>query len=259
MQEDQKFRNFNEDFSLAGKNAVITGASNGIGVEIAKMYARKGANVIAFDLEESEELKSYMKDQEVRYLFCNGDLTDTLSMEKAIDKAILEFQKIDVLVNCAGVGFLEPIIESTEKIWDLTIAVNLTGNVRMSQIVGKTMIENGGGAIINIASQAGVIALENHLAYGSAKAALIQATKQMALEWGRYNVRANAISPTVILTRMGEASWNNEKGDALRQQIPSRRFGFPEEVAACAVYLGSDAANLFNGANLILDGGYTIV
>jgi len=259
MQEDQKFRNFNEDFTLSGKNAVITGAANGIGIEIAKMFARKGANIIAFDLEGSQELEAYVKEQKVRYLFCSGDLTDTASMQAAVDKVILEFEKIDVLVNCAGVGFLEPIAECTEKVWDLTVAVNLTGNVRMAQIVGKTMIENGGGAIINIASQAGIVALENHLAYGSAKAGLIQATKQMALEWGKYNVRTNAISPTVILTRMGEASWNNEKGAALKQQIPSRRFGFPEEVAACAVYLASDAANLFNGANLVLDGGYTIV
>lgn len=259
MQEDQKFRTFSEDFSLAGKNALITGAANGIGNEIAKMYARKGANIIAFDLEPSKELETYAREQKVEYLFCLGNLLDTASMQLAVDQAIQRFKTLDILVNCAGVGYLEPIIDSTEKVWDMTIAINLTGAVRMAQIVGKTMIEHGGGAIINIASQAGIIALDRHLAYGSAKAGLIQATKQMAMEWGQYHIRANAISPTVILTRMGEASWNNEKGRALKQQIPSRRFGYPEEVAACAVYLASDAASLFNGANLVIDGGYTIV
>jgi len=84
-------------------------------------------------------------------------------------------------------------------------------------------------------------------------------TKQLAREWGPYEIRVNAISPTVILTPMGEENWNNEKGEAFKAQMPSRRFGYPEEVAACAVYLASDASALFNGANLIIDGGYTIV
>ena len=134
----------------------------------------------------------------------------------------------------------------------------------MALAVGKTMIKNGGGSIINIASQAGVVALERHLAYGTAKAGIIQMTKQLALEWGQYGVRINAISPTIILTQMGEMNciifmnWNNEKGEAFKKTIPSRRFGYPEEVAACAVYLASDAASLFNGANLVIDGGFTI-
>ena len=175
-----------------------------------------------------------------------------------MDETVKEMGKIDVLVNCAGIGFLEMASESTEKVWDMTMAVNLTGSTRMALAVGQKMIENGGGSIINIASQAGVVALERHLAYGTAKAGIIQMTKQLALEWGKYNVRINAISPTIILTKMGEMNWNNEKGEAFKQTIPSRRFGYPEEVAACAVYLASDAASLFNGANIVLDGGFTI-
>lgn len=253
-----KLRNFDENFSLEGKTAIVTGASNGIGIEIAKMFARKGADIVSFDLKESDELKQYVEGLGGKYLSYTGNLTVTADIQGVVDAAVKEFGKIDVLVNCAGIGFLEMASESTEKVWDMTMAVNLTGSTRMALAVGKTMIENGGGSIINIASQAGIVALERHLAYGTAKAGIIQMTKQLALEWGQYGVRINAISPTIILTAMGEMNWNNEKGEAFKKTIPSRRFGYPEEVAATAVFLASDAASLYNGANLVLDGGFTI-
>lgn len=255
---DWKYKNFNEDFSLKNKTAVITGAANGIGIEIAKMFARKGADIVSFDMKRSLELEEYVIAQGRTVLSVTGDITRQADIDALVNETIQTFKKIDVLVNCAGIGFLEMASESTDKVWDLTMAVNLTGTTNMSLAVGKTMIENKEGCIINIASQAGVVALERHLAYGTSKAGVIQMTKQLALEWGQYNVRINAISPTIILTQMGEMNWNNEKGEAFKKSIPSRRFGYPEEVAACAVYLASDAASLFNGANLVLDGGYTI-
>lgn len=255
---DWKYKNFSEDFSLENKTAVITGAANGIGIEIAKMFARKGADIISFDMKRSLELEEYVIAQGRKVLSVTGDITRKADIDALVNETIQTFKKIDILVNCAGVGFLEMAAESTDKVWDLTMAVNLTGTTNMSLAVGKTMIENKEGCIINIASQAGLVALERHLAYGTSKAGVIQMTKQLALEWGQYNVRINAISPTIILTQMGEMNWNNEKGEAFKKSIPSRRFGYPEEVAACAVYLASDAASLFNGANLVLDGGYTI-
>lgn len=258
MKDSMKYRKFNEDFSLENKTAVITGASDGIGLEIAKMFARKGADIVAFDLKESKELKEYVERLNRQYLAYTGDITVTENIEEVIYQTTKKFGKIDILINCAGIGFLEMASESTEKVWDMTMAVNLTGSTRMALAAGKIMIEKGGGSIINIASQAGVVALERHLAYGTAKAGIIHMTKQLALEWGKYNVRVNAISPTIILTAMGEMNWNNEKGEVFKNTIPSRRFGYPEEVAACAVYLASDAASLFNGANLVIDGGYTI-
>ncbi len=252
------FKEFNEDFSLENKCAIVTGAVSGIGFEIAKMYARKGANVVAFDLNKSDELEEYIKGLGRKYVFFEGNVTKTEDLHKAVETACSAFGKIDILVNCAGVGLVDKAEDLSEEMWDTTMSVNLTGSVRMAQIVGRTMIANGGGKIINIGSQAGVVALDKHLAYGVAKAGIIYATKQFALEWAKYNINVNVISPTIILTPMGEKTWNNAAGEEFKKRIPAGRFGYPQEVAACAVFLASDAASLINGENLVIDGGFTI-
>ncbi len=211
MEIDNKYRNFDENFILEGKTAIITGASGGIGVAIAQMFARKGADIVCFDLQDAAELHTYVKGMEKKYLGVCGDITKTADIQRVVDETVKEMGKIDVLVNCAGIGFLEMASESTEKVWDMTMAVNLTGSTRMALAVGQKMIENGGGSIINIASQAGVVALERHLAYGTAKAGIIQMTKQLALEWGKYNVRINAISPTIIPDKNGRNELEQRK------------------------------------------------
>jgi len=252
------FQSFNEDFSLAGKSALVTGAGSGIGFEIAKMFTRKGAHVASFDLKDSPALEAYIGEQGGRYLSCTGDITREEDIQNVVAEVCAAFGKIDILVNSAGVGQVDLAVDMSEEQWDNVLRVNLKGTVRMTQAVGKTMIQNGGGKIINLGSQAGIVALEKHLAYGASKAGVIYATKQFALEWARYNVNVNCISPTIILTPMGVKNWDNPTGEAFKQRIPARRFGYPEEVAACAVYLASDAASLVNGENLVLDGGFTI-
>jgi len=253
------FKGFNEDFSLSGKTALITGAANVIGLAIARMFARKGADIIAFDkAPDLSDLESYVTKQNVRFLGQSGDMKDKVSLQNTVDAAIRRFERIDILINCAGVGFTDPAEDMPEDIWDLTMDINLKGPFLMSQIVGRTMIKNGGGKIINIASQAGIVALDKHVAYSTSKAGLIMLTKILALEWGKYNIRTNAISPTVILTEMGEKHWSGEVGERFKKLIPAGRFGYPDEVAACAVFLASNAADLINGENLVIDGGYTI-
>jgi len=115
-----------------------------------------------------------------------------------------------------------------------------------------------GGKIINMASQAGIVAIDGHVAYSASKAGVLAVTRALALEWGKYNITVNAISPTVILTPMSAEYWSGTRGEAHLSLIPAGRFGYPDEVAACALFLASDAANLVNGANLVIDGGFSI-
>jgi NAD(P)-dependent dehydrogenase (short-subunit alcohol dehydrogenase family) len=128
----------------------------------------------------------------------------------------------------------------------------------MSQHVGRHLLDRGRGTIISIASQAATVALEGHVAYCASKFGLVGMTKVLALEWAGRGVTANTISPTVVLTDLGRTAWDNPAGEALKQRIPVGRFARPEEIAAAAVYLASDAAALVNGADLLVDGGYTI-
>jgi glycerol dehydrogenase len=124
--------------------------------------------------------------------------------------------------------------------------------------VGREMIKGKGGKIINLASQAGVIGLDKHVAYCTSKAGIIGMTKVLALEWAEFNINVNSISPTVVLTELGKKAWAGEVGEAMKKKIPVGRFAFPEEIAAVALFLASDAAAMITGENIVIDGGFTI-
>ncbi|AZO93288.1 SDR family oxidoreductase [Halocella sp. SP3-1] len=255
-----EFTGFNKDFMIGDKVALVTGAASGIGKAIVKLFAEKGANIILVDIlddkmaEVAKELNSHGSDT----LCLNYDITKTDNVKDLVEKSINKFGKIDILVNCAGVALLDNAEEISEEDWDKTMAVNLRAPFLLSKYVGQKMIENNYGKIINIASQAGVIALDRHVAYCSSKAAIIGMTKVLALEWAEHNITVNAVSPTVILTELGKNAWAGEVGEAMKKKIPVGRFGYPEEVAASVLYLASDAADMINGTNFVIDGGYTI-
>ncbi len=251
---------FDENFSLAGKVALITGAAAGIGEAIALMFARKGADIVLVDLNEeaAQGVAKRIKACGRKTIIQVADLTENITIAAIVADALKHMGRIDVLVNCAGVVLLEDAEKISEDYWDRTMAINLRASFFMAQEVGKAMIRQKRGKIINMASQAGLVSLDRHVAYNCSKAGIIAMTKVLACEWAEHNIQVNAISPTVILTELGKKAWAGEVGEAMKKKIPAGRFGYPEEVAAAAVYLASDAADLVTGSNLVIDGGYTI-
>ena len=194
------------------------------------MYAKKGADIICFDLHEAPETREAVEKCGRKFLQITADITRDEDIKNAVKTSIKEFVKIDILVNCAGIGILEKIEEVRDEVWQKTLDINLTGSFKMTREVGREMLKAGGGKIVCIASQGGVVALDRHVAYGCTKAAIIQLVKQCALEWAQYNINVNAISPTIVMTALGEMNWNNEAGEAFKKAIPARRFGYPEGI-----------------------------
>jgi glycerol dehydrogenase len=250
---------YDNGFRLSGKTALITGAAQGIGKAIATLFAEKGANLILVDLQDTVmSAANELRARGVSILPLMGDLTQSGEVARFVDEGVKRFGKIDILVNNAGVVLLDDAETISEEWWDRTMEVNLKAPFMLAQSVGRQMIKHKYGKIVNIASQASVIALDKHVAYCTSKAGIVGMTKVLAIEWAEYNINVNAISPTVILTELGKKAWAGEVGEAMKQKIPMRRFGQPEEVAAAALYLVSEASDLITGSNLIIDGGYTI-
>jgi NAD(P)-dependent dehydrogenase (short-subunit alcohol dehydrogenase family) len=250
---------FDRNFGLDNRVALVTGAASGIGRAICSLFAEKKANLILVDQsDEVNKLAVALSQTGIVALPLKYDITNPASAKEIVERGTKQFGRIDILVNCAGVAFLEDAESLSESDWDKTMAVNLKAPFILSQAVGHVMIKNNYGKIINIASQAGIVALDRHVAYCSSKAGIIGMTKVLALEWGEFNITVNSVSPTVILTELGKKAWAGEVGETMKKKIPAGRFGFPEEVAACVLFLASDAANLITGENLVIDGGYTI-
>ncbi|EAD1666139.1 D-threitol dehydrogenase [Listeria monocytogenes] len=251
------FKGFDKDFNITDKVAVVTGAASGIGKAMAELFSEKGAYIVLLDIKE--DVKDVAaKINPSRTLALQVDITKKENIEKVVAEIKKVYPKIDILANSAGVALLEKAEDLPEEYWDKTMELNLKGSFLMAQIIGREMIATGGGKIVNMASQASVIALDKHVAYCASKAAIVSMTQVLAMEWAPYNINVNAISPTVILTELGKKAWAGQVGEDMKKLIPAGRFGYPEEVAACALFLVSDAASLITGENLIIDGGYTI-
>ncbi|CAN7496429.1 D-threitol dehydrogenase [Brucella sp. NBRC 12952] len=247
------------NFPLNGKVALVTGAASGIGAAVAEAFAAKGAKVAVLDINADQaRAKAEALGADAKPFVC--DVSDPASVKAAVSGVVEAFGQIDIAVNSAGVVFLAPAEDLTISDWDRTIAINLKGSFLVTQEVGRAMIAAGkGGKIVNLASQAGTVAIEEHVAYCASKFGVIGMSKTFAAEWGKYGITVNTISPTIVLTELGKKAWNGEKGEAAKKRIPTGRFAFPEEIAAAAVFLASSGANMINGADLLIDGGYTIL
>ncbi len=246
------------DFPLTDRVALVTGAASGIGEAIAQAFAGKGARIALCDLDRDRaEKTANAMNAEARAYRC--DVADDASVEECVAGVVKDFGHIDILVNSAGIVDLAPAETIDPGIWRRTIDINLTGSFLMAQAVANVMIKRGnGGKIINMASQAGSVAIDGHIAYCASKFGVIGMTRTMALEWGRHGICVNTISPTVVLTELGRKAWSGPKGEAMKAQIPTGRFAEPEEIAAAAVYLASEGADMINGADILVDGGYTV-
>jgi len=244
------------DFAIEGKVALITGGASGIGAAIADAFDQKGVSIAVVDLDEEVAKQKANKLSKAKAFKC--DVSNQDAVEDMVSAVYAFFGRVDILVNSAGIVELAPAEELSSTAWRKTLDVNLTGSFFVCQSVGKRMIDAGGGKIINLASQAGSVAIDGHVAYCASKFAIIGMSKTLALEWGKHGINVNTLSPTVVLTELGKKAWEGPKGEAMKALIPSGRFAEPEEIAASAVFLASNGADMINGADLLIDGGYTV-
>ncbi len=247
-------------FNLAGKKALVTGATKGIGFETCKVLADAGADIVAVgrDAKGLADVSAAVKALGRRCLALEADLASVAATKAVAAQALAEFGTIDILVNNAGVAVVKSIIDTAIEDWEWVNAVNLRAPFLLAQALAPAMIKQGMGKIINISSQSGVVALQDHGAYGASKGGLNMLTKVMTIEWAKHNIQANTVCPTVILTPMGEMVWGDPaKGDPMKAKIPAGRFGKTVEVADLILFLASSASDLINGQDILIDGGFT--
>jgi NAD(P)-dependent dehydrogenase (short-subunit alcohol dehydrogenase family) len=245
---------------LSGRRAIVTGAGKGIGRSICVELARAGADVfgVSRTAEDLDSLGVEVAGLGAGFASWTADLSQPGAPEALAARAEEALGPIDVLVNNAGLAMNAPAEQVSEADWDTTMAVNLKAAFFCAQAVGRRMLARGRGRIVNVTSQAGVVALEEHAAYCASKAGLGMITKVLAVEWGPRGVSVNAVAPTVILTPLGERVWGDPaRGGPMLARIPLGRFGVPAEVASVVAFLASDLAAMINGETILVDGGYT--
>lgn len=251
--------------TLTGKVALVTGASRGIGRATARALSEAGAAVYLAADGTREELSAVAAECRARNAFARAefglfDLSGVEDVGRMVDAALASFGRIDILVNNAGIRIRHPFGEFSAADFDRLIAVNLRAPFLASQAVAASMRAGGGGRIIHIASQLGIVASRTSALYGLAKAALIYLTKAMALELAPDNIMVNAVSPGPIETEFTHARMAREPGyrESRQLQVPLGRWGKPEEVAQAVLFLASTGATYIHGSNLVIDGGYVI-
>ncbi|RUT31379.1 D-threitol dehydrogenase [Arsenicitalea aurantiaca] len=243
-------------YDLTDRVAIVTGAGGGIGTALARRFAAQGARLALVD--RNGEVEALAAELGPRHRAWRFDITDAEAIARFTSECAAHFGRIDILLNNAGIGILAPAESLAIADWDLTLAVNLRAPYLFARAVAPHMLSRHWGRIVTISSQAAVIGIAEHVAYSASKAGLLGMTNCLALEWGPMGITANCISPTVVETPLAQVGWAGEKGERARAEIPTRRFARPEEIAEAALYLASEAAAMVNGANLMVDGGFTI-
>ncbi|MDZ7861984.1 SDR family oxidoreductase [Acidovorax sp.] len=254
---------------LSGRVAFITGASSGLGAQFAKTLARAGAGVVLASrrVEKLKELRARIEGEGGDAHVIELDVTDHASIKSAVAHAETEMGSIDILVNNSGVSTTQRLQDVTPDDYDFIFDTNVKGAFFVAQEVGKRMLARSrgaapgsftGGRIINIASMAGLKVLPQIGAYCMSKAAVVQMTKAMAMEWGRFGINTNAICPGYIDTEINHRHWQTEQGKKLIEMLPRKRVGSPEDLDALIIMLASDQSHFINGAVIAADDGFAV-
>jgi NAD(P)-dependent dehydrogenase (short-subunit alcohol dehydrogenase family) len=245
---------------LAGKAAVVTGASRGLGRAIAVALAEAGADVALaarskHDLEETARL---VERAGRRAVVVPVDVASYAEVEALMGRTVRELGRLDVLVNNAGVARVAPLAEMTSEDWRFMLDVNLTGVFNGCRAAAPHLIAQKSGKVINVASVLGQVGLPGYTIYGATKGGVIALTRALGVEWARHGVQVNAIAPGWFATDMTDPAFSDPRiNERLTRDIPMRRIGRPEEIGPLAVYLASAASSFMTGQTIFLDGGHS--
>lgn len=248
-------------FDLTGRRVLVTGATQGLGSDVARTLAAAGCDLV-LSARSRDALaalaQTLVAEHGTRVEVVPADLSDADDTEALAASALAAFGGLDVLVNNAGISVPQRVVDVDAATWDRVLAVNLRAPALLGSRVGRAMAEAGRGSIVNVSSVAGSLALAEHFSYSASKAGLLMATKVLALELGPSGVRANSVSPTVVMTEMGQRVWGEEaKAAPMIARIPLGHFAQPSDVSNAVVYLASDASAMVNGVDLTVDGGFS--
>jgi len=247
-------------FDLTGRVAVVTGGSKGLGRVIAGALARAGADVVLVSRTASdlETAATALRAHGRRVLPVAADVTDEQRIRAMVERVLDHFGQIDILVNNAGIGSTHAVVEMDAHYWDEVMRLNLRGPMLCCKHIGPHLIGRRSGKVINVASVMATRVARYMSAYSASKAALVQFTRTLALEWIRHNVQVNALCPGYFLTDMNAEFFGSERGKRFIAELPIGRLGDARELEGAAVFLASDAATYITGTTLYVDGGHSL-